>query len=565
MNINVGIVDQRARKLAEDLSSEFEKRLNIKRDEEKRRSAAFVFLSVKTALDLPDDEALDCLTEGGNDFGIDALHVGDVEEGEFLVTLFQGKYKRKLEADSNFPQSGVEKVIQAIRCVFDPDSVFTTNLALKTRIEEIRSLVRDGRIPRVRAVLCNNGLKWSDAAQQIIDGGGFPEDQVEFEHFNHDSIIGLLQAPKRIDDTLRLSGKAIVEDMDYCRVLVGKIRVREISRLFDRHGDLLLERNIRRFLGLRGNRVNRGIERTLRDESERGNFYFYNNGITMLCKHFAYNALQGGDYQVRAERLQIINGGQTCKTIQATLADLSDSSADLDKAFVLVRLYELPGDSTDMIRSITYATNSQNPVDLRDLRSNDPMQKKLETAIGDLGFVYRRHRGEASNDPADIGSATAAAAVLSVWRKRPHQAKFHGREHFGKLYDIIFTDDLNAAQTIVATLVYRYVENKRRRPPESAPDFTAYASFFLAMLMGRFLLEDLGVSLSRLDHLNFERAKALFEEKNEAYYLRAVQTIDDAIKRLYGNRKMSWQRLSATFRRGDLLEELSGESFSKCQ
>ena len=109
MNINVGIVDQRVRKLVEDLSSEFENRLNIRKDEDKRRSAAFVFLSVKTVLDLPDDEALDCLTEGGNDFGIDALHIGDVEEGEFPVTLFQGKYKRKLLGDSNSRSPGWRK------------------------------------------------------------------------------------------------------------------------------------------------------------------------------------------------------------------------------------------------------------------------------------------------------------------------------------------------------------------------------------------------------------------------------------------------------------------------
>ncbi len=556
MSINVGIVDQRVRKLAEDFSSEFEKRLNVGKDKDRKRSAAFVFLTVKTVLDLSDDEALDCLTEGGNDFGIDALHIGDVEEGEFPVTLFQGKYKRKLLGDSNFPQSGVEKIIQAIRCIFDPDAVFTTNLALKMRIEEIRSLVRDGSIPHVRAVLCNNGLKWSDAVQQLLEGSGFPEDQVEFEHVNHDTIVGLLQAPKHIDETLRLSGKAVVEDLDFCRVLVGKIQVSEIEKLFDRHGDLLLERNIRRFLGLRGNRVNRGIEHTLRNESERGNFYFYNNGITLLCKHFAYNALQGGDYQVRAERLQIINGGQTCKTIQATLADLSEPLTNMEKAYVLVRLYELPSDSAETIRNITYATNSQNPVDLRDLRSNDPVQKKLETAIGDLGFVYRRHRGEASKGPADISSATAAVAVLSVWRKRPHQAKFHGREHFGKLYDIIFSDDLNAAQAIIAVLVFRYAENKRRRPPEDAPAFTAYASCFLAMLMGKYLLDEMGIELSQLDHLAFEQAKSLFEKKSEDFYHRAVAMIDEAIKRLYGTGKVSWQRLAATFRRGDLLEEL---------
>ncbi len=559
MSINVGIIDHRIRKLAEDLSGEFEERLNIKNDEAKQRSTAFVFLSVKTVLDLPDEEALDCLTEGGNDFGVDAIHIGDVEDGEFLVSLFQGKYKQKLTGDANFPQTGVEKVIQAINCLFDPDSAFTTNPQLTIRIEDIRSLVRDGYIPRVRVLLCNNGIKWNDPSQQLIDGGGLPNDQVGWEHINHDELVRMMQAPKQVNDTLRLSGKAIVEDLDYCRVLVGKIPVAEIEGLFNRHGDLLLERNIRRFLGLQGNRVNQGIDQTLRNEVERDNFYFYNNGITLLCQKFTYNALQGENYQVQAEGLQIINGGQTCKTIQTTLAALAGAGANMEKAFVLVRVYQLPSDSSDLIRSITYATNSQNPVDLRDLRSNDSIQKRLETAIHDLGYTYHRHRSEASLRSVDISSAIAAVAVLSVWRERPHQAKFYGREHFGRLYDIIFKEDLNATQVIIATLLFRYTENKRRRPPEGTPEFVAYASCFLAMLMGRLLLGELDISLAQLDHVKFSDAKTTLEQKDDTYYMQAVAKVGDAIRRLYGDQEVSLQRLAATFRRGDLLEALALE------
>ncbi|HBI14532.1 MAG TPA: abortive phage resistance protein [Desulfobulbaceae bacterium] len=557
MGINVGIIDQRVRKLAENLAEEFETRLNIKNDAVKQRSTAFVFLAVKTVLDLPDEEALDCLTEGGNDFGVDAVHIGDVEDSEFTVTLFQGKYKQDLAGTANFPQGGVEKVIQAIKYLFDPDAVITTNRQLTARVEEIRSLVRDGHIPRVRVVLCNNGLKWPDTSQQLIDTAGLPADQVGWEHVNHDDIVRLMQAAKQVDDTLRLAGKAIVEDLDYCRVLIGKIPVREIEVLFNRHGDLLLERNVRRFLGLQGNRVNQGIDHTLRTEAERENFYFYNNGITLLCRKFTYNALQGENFQVRAEGLQIINGGQTCKTIQATLAALAGADAGLERAFVLVRLYQLPSDSADLVRSITYATNSQNPVDLRDLRSNDPKQKSLETSIRDLGFTYHRHRSEASLKPIDISSAVAAEAVLSVWRERPHQGKFYGREHFGKLYDIIFSDELNATQVVIATLLFRFAENKRRRPPENSPDFIAYASCFLAMLMGKYLLTDLGITLAQLDHRKFDEAKSKLDQNEEDYFSRALTAIDVAVKRLYCDQTPSLQRLAATFRRGDLLEELA--------
>ena len=558
MSINIGIIDSRVRKLAEDLAGELDTRLNIHGDEIKARSAIFVFLVVKTLLDLPDEEALDCVTEGGNDFGVDAVHIGDVEDGEFIVTLFQGKYKQDLKGDANFPQTGVEKSIQAIRYLFDPDAILTTNPNLTRRLEEIRSLVRDGHIPLVQFVLCNNGLKWNDISQQLIDRAAFPEDQVAWKHINHDDIVYMLQATKPVNDMLRLAGKATVEDFDYSRVLVGKMPVQEIASLFTRHGDRLLERNIRRFLGLQGNRVNQGISHTLSTESERGNFYFYNNGITLLCQKFTYNALQDGNYQVHVEGLQVINGGQTCKTIQNTLAQLAGAQPGLEKAFVLVRLYQLPSDSDDLVRSITYATNSQNPVDLRDLRSNDSRQKSLEAAIRDLGYTYHRYRSDSSLTPTDISSATAAEAILSVWRTRPQQAKFHGREHFGKLYDVIFTDDLNATQTVIATLLYRSAENKRRRPPAGAPEFLAYASCFLAMLMGRYLLSDLGITLAQLDHRKFTEAKRKLEENEDAYHARAVAAIADALTRLYCD-SVSLQRLAATFRRGDLIELLADE------
>ncbi|MBI4023968.1 MAG: AIPR family protein [Verrucomicrobia bacterium] len=556
MNLNASIIDQQVRALADKLKDQFAERLNIQNDEVKLRSTAFVLLCVKTVLDLTEDEAMDCMTEGGSDFGVDAVEVSDVQDGEFTVTLFQGKYKQDLEGNANFPENGVTKAIQAVRLLFDPASVVTVNPQLLARLEEIRSLIRDGNIPRVRFVLCNNGLPWPAQAQQLIDRERFP-DQVRFEHVNHDVIINLLQSSQPVRDVLHFSGKAIVEDFNFIRVVVGKVPVTEIAELLRRHGDRLLERNIRRYLGLYGNRVNEGIRQTLLAPTQRPNFYFYNNGLTLTCRKFDYNALQGENYQVKVEGLQIINGGQTCKTVEAALRELNGDQLNLDQAFVLVRLYQLPDDGTDLVRSITYATNSQNPVDLRDLRSNDERQRKLELSIEQLGYQYRRQRSDLAIKPTDISSATAAEAVLSVWRRRPHQAKFMSREHFGKFYDLIFTPDLNGAQVVVATLLFRIAENKRKRPPSGAPEFLRYGSCFLAMLMGKYLLHELGIELAALNHRSFTQAKDLTEQNGEDFFQKAVAEVQAALIKLYGGQDVSLQRLSATFRRGDLIEELN--------
>lgn len=557
MNINASIIDQRLAGVQDEIREQARLQLRIS-DDDRLKSLAFVYLCVKTMLDLGVEEAFDCLTEGGGDFGVDAIHLSEEIDGEFGVTLFQGKYDRSLKGESNFGENAINAMIHAIRHIFDPSAELgAINERLKIKVEEARSLIRDGLIPRVRAIACNNGLRWNQSAQEAIDQANLGE-QVTWEYVNHDVLIHIMQRIKPVDGTLRLTGKAVVEDMNYSRVCIGRIPVTEIAELMKVHGDRLLERNIRRYLGLQGNRVNEGIKETLISDSP-SNFYFFNNGLTLVCSDFNYNALQNSDYQIKVENLQIVNGGQTCMTIYKTLEELNKRGKPLPSdATVLVRLYKLPKDNEDIVLQITHATNSQNPVDLKDLRSNDEKQMSLDTSIQSLGYSYRRKRMDSAAKANEITSGAAAEAILAVWRNAPHQAKFFTREHFGKLYKTIFSDQLNGAQTVTAVLLYRIAENHRRRPGADDPVFVRYASCFIAMQMGRRLLKDIGIKIDALDHRNFQKARELIEKNGEIYFAEAVKDVDLALKELYGDtEKISLQQLSATFRRGDLINRLT--------
>jgi hypothetical protein len=551
MNINAAIIDQRLSSVCDEIKQQALEQLNITQAT-RLKSLAFLYLSVKIILDLSEDEAFECLTEGGGDFGIDAIHLSEEHEGEFTVSLFQAKYKQNLAANANFPEDGIKALINAIRYIFDPSAVLENiNNRLKIKLEEVRSLIRDGYIPQVRALACNNGMKWNNAAQEEINRVEFG-DQVTWEYVNHDTLVNILHTTKPVNDTLQLSGKAITEDFNFSRVLIGRMAVTAIATLIERHGERLLERNIRRYLGLQGNRVNEAIRDTLTGD-EQSNFYFYNNGITLTCDNFTYNALQSGDFQVKVENLQIINGGQTCMTIFKTLHN-RDYAPD---GYVLIRLYQLSSDNHDFIRRITFATNNQNPVDLRDLRSNDVKQHRLEIDIKQLGFFYKRKRGDSANTIKDISSSTAAQAILAIWRHQPHRAKFFQREHFGKLYDLIFSDNINGSQTIIAVLIYRITENRRRKPLKTDPQFVVYASCFIAMQMGKYLLKDLNCELQGLTHQNFNTAKQLINQKGTEYFDKAVIAIKIALENLYEQgSKVALQQLAATFRRGDLIAKL---------
>lgn len=554
MDINASIIDQQLTGLLEKHSDWLPAG-----DANKQRSAAFVLLCMANCLDIPLEDAVELLTEGGNDAGVDGLHIGEVEDGEFLVTVFQGKYKiNNLDGTANFPENGVQKAVNTVRILFDPFRQVTLNEKLAPKVEEIRSLIRDAYIPKVRFVLCNNGARWNDIAQGWLDElkKDFP-DKVEFYHFNHDSIVRILQRTKAVDATIQLSGQLIVEDMNYMRVLLGRVAVQHIADLFEQHGDRLLQRNIRRYLGLHSNRVNSAIHQTLcSDKADK--FYFYNNGITVVCDKFDYNAFQKNDHKVQLKNMQIINGGQTCKTIHETLKSQLPGMIGCS-AYVMVRIYQLAEENKDFVHDITYATNSQNPVDLRDLRSNDEIQKNLELGMKDLGYIYKRQREEGGFGSSVITSSIVAEATLAVWRDKPHQAKFRRKEHFGKLYDEIFRE-LNAAQAILAVLIFRGVENERKRPSAATPPpFMPYASHYISMLVGRELLHDQGITLKEVSHRNFPELFQRLQDNETNYHARAVEKVTDALIVCYGDRDISLQQLSATFRRGDLLEMLGVE------
>ncbi|HCK93746.1 MAG TPA: hypothetical protein DHW71_12185 [Gammaproteobacteria bacterium] len=125
MNINASIIDQQLAGIQDKQPAFLEW---FAKDDIQKRSAAFVVLCMSNCLDISLEEAAELLTEGGNDAGVDGLHIGEVDDGGFFVTLFQGKYTIKnLSGDSNFPENGVQKAVNTVQVLFDPSKKVDLN------------------------------------------------------------------------------------------------------------------------------------------------------------------------------------------------------------------------------------------------------------------------------------------------------------------------------------------------------------------------------------------------------------------------------------------------------
>jgi hypothetical protein len=558
MSLSAEIIDHQVRGLAAQQRLALEAALGGSLDEQKAVSVAFVALCMKEMLQLSMEEAIRGLTEGSDDFGVDGMGIGEVDHGAFSVTLFQGKYHHSnLDGTRRFPQEGVEKALQAVRLLFVPQAPLRVNRRLAAKLAVVHARLLDGYLPRVSFLLCSNGQRWkSPEVQQLIDRERH-DGSVRFEHVDHERLVKLQLQHTLIEETLQLVGTSHVREGNYSRTLVGTIAASELARLVLLHDEPLFASNIRGYLGTYGNEVNDDIRETLQDAERRKDLYELNNGISFACDYFEYNLLQPADHRVRVENLRLINGGQTSRIIASLLSStpLLWRPSSNDEPQLLVRLVQVGRHprSEELLRSMTIANNKQTSVDLVDLHSNDEVHQHLEESIRLLGYRYRRHRSSRAQGERELSIGAAAEAVLSIWRREPHRARFLSAEYFNSVHHKIFSRSLNGAQVVAAVLLFRIAEKKARLL--DTPLLVHHAAGFLAMLMGQRLLATLEIELAGLDHRCFVAAEVLIETEADRYFDEAVAQLAAAVER-YRAAPLDTHRLAELFQRSSLLEYL---------
>lgn len=136
MDIAKQIIDQRINKIMSDNPDYYKDE-----DDERRKSKTFLLLGVASYLDIDITEAAQYITDGRGDGGFDAAYIEETQDSQLNVVLFQSKYTRDLDKDSNFPANAVEKAVNTVRCVFDSSANVDTNEKSKAEIDKIRSFI----------------------------------------------------------------------------------------------------------------------------------------------------------------------------------------------------------------------------------------------------------------------------------------------------------------------------------------------------------------------------------------------------------------------------------------
>lgn len=481
--LSKNIIDKQVNKLAGDY---FAEQYNGNADaKSKAISKAFAQLAMKQILEIDESEAYDCIVDGKNDFAMDGLYFAEPQNEFFDIYIFQSKYSSKLDKNSGIGEVEVIKMIESLKKFFAL-TTYDVNDLLHQKLVDINAIVSDFNIPNFHIYFANNGQEWSQNTKKIIDD--FLNESIEnkkrfeFNYINHNTIFSIFEKNKPVDCFLNFSGKIVDEAINFKRSFVGKVSVSNIHSLMQEYGTRILKQNVRDFLGL-SKSVNNAIRSTLLDDAKRDDFFFLNNGITMVCEKIDY-ATGFDSVKAKIGNAQIINGGQTSKTIEAVVA--ANPSIDFSNTFVLVRVYQIDMDNeNEFVDAITTATNSQNAIYAKDLKANDKIQLKIEAGLKEYGVTYLRRRDDRRSSAKNIRMDMAAEVLLTVIAKKPQDAKYRKALHFTEEFYAEIFDESKVTSEIVyfATMMFKKIENKRKGTIDSAHKFIPFASHFILSIV----------------------------------------------------------------------------------
>jgi len=208
----------------------------------------------------------------------------------------------------------------------------------------------------------------------------------------------------------------------YLMVIPGDL----VADLYQAHGASILGRNIRAFLQV-SNRVNKGIRQSLRETP--GSFFAFNNGLSLTATKLERSLIGGEQVVTSIKGLEIVNGGQTTASLHH--AKYHDGLS-LSGVSVQAKLTVLPAGADEMALQIAQFANSQSPVRMGDLTSNNRFFQSIEQLSRAVDFstdhsgrlwFFERIRGQ---------FATETAAARSLGAEARFKRKYDRTRRFDK-------------------------------------------------------------------------------------------------------------------------------------
>lgn len=163
---------------------------------------------------------------------------------------------------------------------------------------------------------------------------------------------------------------------------VTLISAKSLKQLFFQYATLgLFASNLRFYIT--NKKIDGKIVDTIKKEPEK--FCYFNNGIIITCDDYT---IKSGIVYLKS--FSVVNGGQTTNLIGRTAFE--NDFGIICK--IIKNKYELNDDRILFLSKVAEASNTQKPINARDLIANKIEQRKLKNQFAEAGMFLKIKRGE---------------------------------------------------------------------------------------------------------------------------------------------------------------------------
>lgn len=432
--------------------------------------------------DLSYEELLDGITDGGDDGGIDGFYV--FVDGELLdEDTDLSKYRKNPIIDTfliqakqtaSFAETTLDRLHSSVTNIFDlglkaEELQKLYNATLVSKVVAFREalLGLSARHPQTR-INVHYATKGdtADVHPKVIEKARLLKEQLQkvLPGCNSEVVFSgareLLEAAQR-EKTYTLQLKVIENPISTgSGGYVALVNIRDYWQFVSDNTALrkyIFESNVRDWQG--DVEVNQEIRETLDRKNDPLDFWWLNNGITILCSH----ASIAGKI-INMDDVQVVNGLQTTVTIHEYIKS-SDGTGD-EKRSLLVRI--ITADNSEARDRIIKATNHQTAIPPASLKATDRIQRDIETYFKQHGWYYDRRKNYYKNlgMPIDkiIGIPYLAQAVMAILLREPDNARARPTTLIKNESDYrrVFSEDTGFDLFLFCARLMKHVEDRLR-------------------------------------------------------------------------------------------------------
>lgn len=322
------------------------------------------------------------ITDGANDGGIDFVFYDDENS---KVIIGQNKYSKN--CDVNGVVSEIDKINSTIRN-FKNNNTSNYSKILKERYLNVIDRLNDENEGNIEIVFASLSSFNITKVESRVEHNSQYSELLFYSENEIEKIIEDLQTALNVVEEFKFDIDQSKNVLEYRSInfegSVLNISANSLKKAYDKYESKgLFNLNIRRYI--KSKSVDDGIINTINHDKD--DFWFRNNGLTIACKDYI---LDGNT--VKIYDFSIVNGGQTTTLIAKHLKSVSDDFYVMAK---IIKSVEELGSSETMnfFNEIAEATNSQKPIQPRDLKSNAPEMLQLQRLLDEKGYFLEIKRG----------------------------------------------------------------------------------------------------------------------------------------------------------------------------